>query len=254
MQRKRVQMFRYGEADWDEDYLRWGFHDESTQLEEAESILHLVDGGTPLRILDIACGTGVHAVHWAEHGHAVTAVDISETFVAEGASRARDQNVSVTYVVEDIHNLTFENAFDVAVWIEKALYDQQCLAAIYRALANGGVFIQDIRNPEHPRTQAVTGDWERWREESGVYKLERHWNAEDGIHHDPWVDIDTSAGTITERTNECKAGGQDEIFRLLREAGFANIETRTMQGELFTGGEEPRWLWVVARKDSEAGT
>ena len=83
MPMKRVQsrMFRYGEADFDSDYLKWGFHDKDTQINEARSVLKLLDVKGPLRILDLACGTGRHAIYWAEQGHRVTGVDISETFI-----------------------------------------------------------------------------------------------------------------------------------------------------------------------------
>ncbi len=30
--------------------------------------------------------------------------------------------------------------------------------------------------------------------------------------------------------------------------GFKNIELRTAEGEVFHGGEEPYWLWIVARR------
>jgi len=34
----------------------------------------------------------------------------------------------------------------------------------------------------------------------------------------------------------------------LSKAGFKGIELRTAEGEVFKGGEEPYWLWIVARK------
>ena len=63
MKRIKKPMHRYGKAAFDRDYLRWGFHDAQTQAEEADSVLRIVGEEGPLRILDLACGTGVHAVH-----------------------------------------------------------------------------------------------------------------------------------------------------------------------------------------------
>jgi len=39
----------------------------------------------------------------------------------------------------------------------------------------------------------------------------------------------------------------DDKVRMVRGAGFDPVELRTMEGGLFTGGEEPYWLWLVGR-------
>ena len=87
MKRITMPMHRYGEGDFDKDYLRWGFHDAETQAKEAESILRIAGTDRRLRILDLACGTGLHAAHWAKQGHTVTGVDLSETFIAQARAR-----------------------------------------------------------------------------------------------------------------------------------------------------------------------
>jgi len=248
MKRLVMPMFRYGEADWDADYMKWGLHDEATQIEEAESVLRLVGKRKPLRILDLACGIGRHAVHYAKHGHQVTGLDISETFIGEARKLAREMGVNVSFEFGDIRKLAYRDCFDVVTFIEKAYNDEAIVRAIYDCLVKRGLFIQDMRNPEHPRTKAVTGDWEKWHEEGGVFHLERHWNTDDGIHHDLWIEINPSVGKIIERTNECQAGAPHDVQNWLRDAGFRNLEWRTMSGEPFTEGPEPRWLWLVARK------
>ncbi len=124
MKRTRTPMHRYGEADFDTDYLRWGFHDPETQLMEAESILRIVGGEGRLRILDVACGTGVHAIHWAKQGHTVTGVDLSETFIASARERASQEGVSVEFIVSDIRNFACHETYDVATWIENSFFDE----------------------------------------------------------------------------------------------------------------------------------
>ena len=59
-----MPMHRYGEADFDKDYLQWGFHDAETQAKEADSVVRIAGVDKRLRILDLACGTTVrHQAH-----------------------------------------------------------------------------------------------------------------------------------------------------------------------------------------------
>ncbi len=56
MKRIRKNMFRYGEKNFDLDYMKWGFHDKETQINEAKSILNILKPKKKLKILDLGCG------------------------------------------------------------------------------------------------------------------------------------------------------------------------------------------------------
>lgn len=248
MKRIIQPMLRYGEADWDRDYLNWGFHDEATQLEEAESVLQMLPKSKKLRILDIACGKGIHSVYWAKHGHSVTAIDLSETFLEEGRKAAEVAGVEVDFKIGDIREMSFEAGFDAVIWIERSFFDKEVARNIYRCLLGGGNFILDMRNPEHPRSKQRYGNWRTWRKENGIFYLERHeTDEESGQRCNSWIEINPETDTITEKTAVTDAKPVD-IPTILRECGFTGIEQMTMSGEAFTGGPEPYWLWLVADK------
>jgi hypothetical protein len=84
--------------------------------------------------------------------------------------------------------------------------------------------------------------------------LERHEaNEEKGTHEDAWIRIDPEKGVIQEKfmISDIRSGVDRNLqtaMDTLPEAGFAAIELRTMEGKVFDGGEEPYWLWIVARK------
>jgi 2-polyprenyl-3-methyl-5-hydroxy-6-metoxy-1,4-benzoquinol methylase len=147
--RTRKEAIRYGEPDFDTGYIEWGFHDRATQLGEARAVLDILHPARPFNILDLACGIGTHAVYWAQQGHRVTGVDLSETFIAEARDAARRARVSVDFSVADIMTLEFVEQFDVVTWIEKPSFHDTMPAAIHRFLVPGGCFISDVRNPEH---------------------------------------------------------------------------------------------------------
>lgn len=251
MRRTTGQMHRYGEPDFDTEYMNWGFPDNKTQTEEAESVLRLVDGRGPQRILDLACGIGTHAINWAQHGHSVLGVDISETFVKRARETAAGIH-GVTFVVSDIRSLELATEFTLAVWIEMSFSDLNVLRRVHKSLQPGGLFVCDVRNPEHPKIKARSGDWRTWREQNGVFLLERHErNPKTGQQEDVWITIDPAKDLIEEKANVSEPGlktDPSKTISLLREAGFSGCEIRTMSGEVFRGGSEPYWLWIVATR------
>ncbi len=254
MERITRRWRRYGDPEFDREYMEKGLHDRETQEREADAVLMIAAPDTPLRILDLACGVGTHAIRWAAAGHRVTGIDISETFIAEARRCALDAAVSVDFVVGDIRGITFADEFDLVVWVEKPSFHDGMPAVVYRALTTGGLFIGDLRNPEHPRVQAMADDSCTWREEDGVYFLSRHTCDEVArTREDVWIRIDTESGAVEEDVQtgdirSCASRTLGVATEELPKAGFKETELRTMEGEVFTGGERPYWLWIVARK------
>lgn len=243
-------MHRYGEADFDADYLQWGFHDPATQAEEAQSILRIVGDKGPLHILDLACGIGTHAIHWAKEGHAVTAVDLSETFITQAKQAMQKENTTVDFIVSDIKMLSCCGPYDLVTWIEISFFDLDIIERISRMITDQGCFIFDARNPENPKSQFRGGNWRTWREEKGIFYLERHETDPDTENReDVWITIDPQREIIEEKTNStpCPLTLQQKI-EILKKCGFKTVELRTMRGETFSGGPDPYWLWVVGRK------
>ncbi len=243
-------MHRYGEEDFDRDYLEWGMHDPEVQRREAESLLSLAETGHPLRILDLACGTGSHALAWSEHGHDVTGVDISKTFIARARESCQPKGLDARFIVSDIRDIDYGGVFDVVTWIERSFFDGDIVDAIWRALRPGGAFIFDDRNPANPQVRARQEDWRSWREVDGRFTLERHEvNPETGCHEDVWITIDPEAGLIEEKVGDIsKPQSLHERIDMLTQAGFHEVRLRTIDGETFVDGPEPSWLWVVADK------
>jgi SAM-dependent methyltransferase len=242
MKRIRMPMHRYGEVDFDKGYLQWGFHDAETQANEADSVVRIAGEDKRLRILDLACGTGVHAVHWAKQGHTVTGVDLSETFIAQARERMLRESVSVDFIVSDIRDLACHETYDVVTWIENSFFDDDII--------NGGCFVLDVRNPENAQAKFRQGNWRTWREENGVFYLERHEiDAKTGIHEDAWITINPQLELIEERVNTTERPmALDQKMHVMKKAGFHPVELRTMDGRIFSGGPDPYWLWLVGRR------
>jgi SAM-dependent methyltransferase len=123
------------------------------QVELIERELGLVDGGA--RVLDVACGTGRHAVSLAARGHHVTCVDMSADYLAATQRRARSHGVDVELVQADMRDLTSlpSGSFDAAInmytsfgYFDRDEDNVRSLATIAEVLRPGGRLLVDVIN------------------------------------------------------------------------------------------------------------
>ena len=96
------------------------------------------------RALDVATGTGRNAIHLAEHGYDVEAVDVSDEALRQARQRADERGVDVEWIRADITDTAFDvetDAYDViTVSFFAAL---GLLPDLQEALAPGGVLVYD---------------------------------------------------------------------------------------------------------------
>lgn len=70
-----------------------------------------------LRILDVGCGTGRHAIELTKRGYKITGIDLSESQLKRAKEKATKENLSIDFQQQDARNLPFENEFDVAIML-----------------------------------------------------------------------------------------------------------------------------------------
>lgn len=105
---------------------------------------------TPGKILDLGCGTGLHAIEFARRGWDVAGIDLSEEMVGKAKSRAAQSGLPVRFRQGDACETGPERNFDAVVALfHVASYqrDPARLEALFRtahaALKPGGVFLFD---------------------------------------------------------------------------------------------------------------
>lgn len=108
-------------------------------------------------VLDLACGTGIHARYLAEQGATVEAVDVSAGMVAFAGENRPHPNV--TYRVHDMRApLGGTYGLILCIGNSLSLLDDEelgtALANIARALDEGGQFLFQILNYALPANQA----------------------------------------------------------------------------------------------------
>ena len=103
-------------------------------------------------ILDLACGTGRHAVVLSRHGTPVTGLDLSATLLSR--ARARQADPAPGFVRADMRRLPFGrgsfgavvNFFTSFGYFDDAADDVRVVGEIGRVLAPGGAFLSDVFN------------------------------------------------------------------------------------------------------------
>ena len=70
-----------------------------------------------LRILDIGCGTGRHAIELTKRGYNVTGVDLSENKIKRAREKAQEAGVTINFQIQDARKLSFDGEFDLAIML-----------------------------------------------------------------------------------------------------------------------------------------
>lgn len=108
-----------------------------------------------MKILDVGCGTGRHAINLAAKGYKnITAIDLSPSLIRAAKKVAKEKNVQVDFRVCDARELPFENEFDAAICLcegafgllENDAENYKVLRAVHQSLKKYGIFVLTTLN------------------------------------------------------------------------------------------------------------
>ena len=84
---------------------------------EVDFIEKEINFNKKIRILDIGCGTGRHAIELALRGYDVTAVDLSESMLNKANQNAEKYGANVNFMAADARILPFKDEFHLVIMI-----------------------------------------------------------------------------------------------------------------------------------------
>ena len=108
-----------------------------------------------MKIIDVGCGTGRHAINLATKGYKnITGIDLSPGMIGAARAAAEEKNATVDFRLGDARELPFENEFDTALCLcegafgllENDAENYKILRAVHKALKKNGVFILTTLN------------------------------------------------------------------------------------------------------------
>jgi SAM-dependent methyltransferase len=132
-------------------------------LQEADFIEAEIAADRNVRILDIGCGTGRHAIELARRGYQVTGIDLSAKQLERARAKALAAGVQPVFEQRDARVPHFREAFDLAIMLceggfslmETDAMNFAILENAVRALRPGGKFMFTCLSGLFPLARSV---------------------------------------------------------------------------------------------------
>ena len=105
------QLFENYSRKYDEESFVQGTQGKCDFIEEE------IGHNKSIKILDIGCGTGRHAIELSERGYSVKGIDLSQSQINRAIEKSREKGLSINFSVADARDLEFEAEFDLVIMI-----------------------------------------------------------------------------------------------------------------------------------------
>jgi 2-polyprenyl-3-methyl-5-hydroxy-6-metoxy-1,4-benzoquinol methylase len=184
-----------------------------------------------LKILDVGCGTGRHAIELTKRGYAVTGIDLSESQLKRAKEKAIANNLVIDFQLHDARNLPFNSEFDVAIMLceggfslmETDEMNYEILKNVTKALKPNPKFIFTTLNGLFPLFNSLDDFHESAVEEGNSLCKNHRFDLMTFRAHDV-VDFEDDSGN--KKTLECNERYYvpSEITWMLKSLGYTTID------------------------------
>lgn len=134
-----------------------------TEVDQLERLLQL---RPPLRILDLPCGQGRHAIELARRGYDVTGVDLSPYLLDVAQTRASEAGVQARWLLGDMRDVVARDAYDLCLnlftsfgYFAEPADDRRVVRAAAAMLTPGGRFLLEVINGERIMASFQEREW-----------------------------------------------------------------------------------------------
>jgi len=193
--------------------------------DDVTALLAYIQAPPNLRVLDVGCGPGAHAIALARRGHRVTGLDTSRRLLDRARAAARSADAQIEWVEADMREFQRPASFDLicSLYSSFGYFDdrqnRRVLENMRASLAPGAVLLLDVIGRE-----AAARHWQerRWHEVEGVLYLERCTVVDDwSCIVSDWIVV--RDGTRMDFTVKQRLYSGTELRDLLLSVGFASV-------------------------------
>jgi len=225
-------------------------------------VVQVLDLEPSERLLDLACGSGVHALHFARRGLEVIGLDIAPSLVRYCTEQAAAEELdNVTFVEGDMRALAFREEFDALVVLSTSFgfFDdednQRVLDGIAQALRPEGRMLLQLSDPTTLVEQQKQRCYWRGRPE-GIYWTETWFDPATCISHGVFRFTDNDG--VTHEWDDHERVRLYTLPELRSMFGRAGLEISAVYGDSLLpstpyGPDCHRELIVVGRQVQEDG-
>jgi ubiquinone/menaquinone biosynthesis C-methylase UbiE len=233
-----------------EEYLKVYRHRDQKEANElVELVIKNIDVSKVINVLDMAAGSGRHAIIFTEKGFNVTAVDLSENLLSIGKEHAENENVKIEFVHSDIRhfnpNIKYNlilNLFTSIGYFEKDEENYFILSKAYKLLENKGYFVLDYFNKSYVENNLVSSTVDEF--DGSVITQNRFIEGERIIKE---ITIDNE-GKINKYFESVRMFSKDELINMLQKLGFRIINTfGDFMGNSFDLDSSPRIIIIACK-------
>lgn len=166
-----------------EDQLKWDSRYAEADFVEGRTVtacvLEWLDQAPKGRALDIACGSGRNAIHLAQRGFEVDAIDISAVGLAHARAAAERVGVAVNWIVHDL-DAGLPVSVPYQLILQLHYINTAVTQAAVRLLAPGGLLIcqqhlrtdEAVGGPQSPQFRVAPGELRALAEGLEILHLE----------------------------------------------------------------------------------
>jgi SAM-dependent methyltransferase len=185
-----------------------------------------------IRILDIGCGTGRHAIELTKRGYInVVGVDLSESQITRAKEKAAAEKLNIDFRVADARNLPFDSEFDLIIMLceggfslmETDEMNFEILRNAKDSLAEGGKMIFTTLNGLFPIYNSVQEFLNSEKQEGNTTHENVKFNLMTFRETSEMTAVDDNGNEMTLQTNE-RWYMPIEITWLLKTLGFKQVD------------------------------
>ncbi len=228
------ERFMFGPAAWDR---------APTEVDQILALLGIQPGA---KILDLCCGPGRHSLELARRGFTVTGVDRTQAYLAQAEEVARDEELTIEFVLDDMREFRRDDSFDAAInmftsfgYFEDIADDRLVLENLHSSLRPGGRVLMEMMGKEVLARRFLPRSW---TEAEGALML-----AERSVDPDwTWIrnrEIYIVNGQRHEVDMDHRIYSGGELRFLLESSGFEDVK---LYGDLAEAPYNPNARRLVA--------
>ncbi len=184
-----------------------------------------------IKILDIGCGTGRHAIELEKRGYDVTGIDLSDSLLDRARQKAMQEGLKIDFLKIDARELDFKDEFDLVIMMCEGAFplmetdemNFRILQNASNALNNNGKLIFTTLNALYPLFHSVKDFINANAVEGNARFIENNFDLMTFREHNVTVAEDDFGNKKELQCNE-RYYTPSEISWLLRSLNFKNVD------------------------------